>query len=235
MALLPASGATIASPQRGEGELQCVLSNLRVWRAFDATALQELHRKLGVIIEEWLSEQERMEVFPVAKALLSTAKNLTEVSRLLSGLETGFRSSVEIAVISQITKYLALDPTVGSLAKALALVSAFQQDAARLAHVCMVAHARLPDRSGDRRPALHWYDDFTALLLEIADKAAVSPTLGKDRNTNNRTGWLFEAAQALESFLHRDMRSPSPEACGKRLERSRKRLREAKRQNPRGS
>jgi hypothetical protein len=235
MALLPASGATIASPLRGEEELQRVLSDLHVGHAFDATAVPELHKKLGMIIGKWLSEQERMEVSPVAKALLSTAKNLSEVSKLLSGLETGFRSSVEIAVTSQTAKYLAQDPTVGSLEKAQTLVSAFQQEAARLAHVCMVAYAGRPDRSGDRRAALHWYDDFTGLLLEIADKAAVSPTLGKDRHTKNRTGWLFEAAQALESFLYPDMRSPSPEACGKRLERGRKRLREGKRQNPRGS
>jgi hypothetical protein len=76
MALLPASGGTIASPLRGEGELQRILSDLHVGHVFEATAVQELHRKLGVIIGQWLSEQERMEVSPVAKALLSTAKNL---------------------------------------------------------------------------------------------------------------------------------------------------------------
>jgi hypothetical protein len=66
----------------------------------------------------------------------------------------------------------------------------------------MTAYKALPDRSAERgRPALDWYDDFTALLLEIAGKASVAPTLRKDRKNGVRSGWLFDAAQALESFL----------------------------------
>jgi len=80
---------------------------------------------------------------------------------------------------------------------------------------------------------LDWYDDFTALLLDIANMAGVKPTLRKDRSIGARSGWLFEAAQALESFLYPEMRSPSPEACGKRLERSQRRLRERERQKAR--
>ena len=83
------------------------------------------------------------------------------------------------------------------------------------------------------RAPLRWYDEFTALLLNIAEKAGVEPSLGKDRITRTRTGWLFEAAQALEAFLDPYMRSLSGEACGKRLERSRRRLAKAHRQNPR--
>jgi hypothetical protein len=96
----------------------------------------------------------------------------------------------------------------------------------------MVAYRAQPD-SDRGRPALNWYDEFTALLLKIADEAGIEPALGKDRATNARTGWLFEAGQALESFLWPEMRSPSAEACGKRLERSRKRLRDPKRQKAR--
>jgi hypothetical protein len=131
-------------------------------------------------------------------------------------------------------EYLALDPTVGSHHKAEQLLSAFHQEAARVAHVCLVARADLPDSPGERgRSALDWYDDFTALLLDIAVTAGIEPALKKDRITRARSGWLFEAAQSLEPFLYREMRSPSPEACGKRLERSRTRLRERERQKPR--
>ena len=121
-------------------------------------------------------------------------------------------------------------------------MSAFQQDAARIAHVCMVARAALPKEPGERgRPPIDWYDDFTELLLEIANRGGVDPTLKKDRITGPCSGWLLDAAQALEAFLDWEiggkrlsshlMRSPSPEACGKRLERSLKRLRNDKRQN----
>jgi hypothetical protein len=164
--------------------------------------------------------------------LLSASRKLSDVSRLLSGRETGFRTSVEIGVTNETAKYLALDPSLGPTASAPDFVSGFARDAARLAHVCMVAYKAQPD-SDRGRPALNWYDEFTALLLQIADEAGIQPTLRKDRITQVRSGWLFDAAQALESFLWPEMRSPSPEACGKRLDRSRRRLREANRQKPR--
>src|SRR5262249_11707673 len=161
----------------------------------------------------WMSEQQRLEVSAVGKALLSMAKNLNEVSGLLGGLETGIHSDLEIAVTSRMVGYLAMDPAVGSHDRAREFVSAFQRDARRMAHVSMVARADLPDEAGERgRRALHWYDDFTALLLHVANIAGVNPTLRKDRVSGARSGWLFDAAQAFESFLYPEMRSPSPEA-----------------------
>jgi hypothetical protein len=235
MARVSTSGASVASLYRDEGELRPILADLRVAHAFDGAAVRDLYWKLGAIIGQWMSEQQRLEASAVGKALLSTARNLNEVSALLGGLETGIHSDVEIAVASRTAKYLAMDPSVGSFEKARELVSAFQQDAARMAHVCMVARADLPDQPEQRgRPALDWYDDFTALLLDVASTADVEPTLRKDRDSGVRSGWLFEAAQALESFLYPEMCSPSPEACGKRLERSQRRLRERGRQKARG-
>jgi hypothetical protein len=231
MTRLPSSGATIATPRRDEGQLQRVLADLQVGHVFDQNAIHELYWKVGEIIGQWLSEQQRLEVSPVARALLSTAKNLSEVSVRLGGLETGLHTDLETAVASRAAEYLALDPNVGSLATAQELISLFRQDAARIAHVCMVAHADLPDQPGERgRRALDWYDDFTVVLLDIANTGGVKPTLRKDRGTGARSGWLFEAAQVLETFLYPEMRSPSAEACGKRLERSQRRLRDAKRQ-----
>lgn len=231
---LPSSGATIASPLRDEGEFHRVLSDLHVGHAFDVTAVHEIYLQLGEIIGRWMAEQQRLEVSPVGKALVSIAKSLNEVSALLAGLETGIHSDLEIAVASRTAEYLAMDPTVASLDKARELVSAFQRDAARMAHVCMVARADLPNRAEKLgRRALQWYDPFTALLLQIAEKADLEPTLSKDRITGVRSGWLFEAAQALEAFLYPEMRSPSAEACGSRLDRSRRRLRRRTRQNSR--
>jgi hypothetical protein len=231
---LPVSGSSIASPLRDEGELKRVLSDLRI-DVSSPSAIHEIYLSLASIIGQWMSEQQRLEVSSVAGSLLSTAKSLNEVVLTLGGFETGLHSDLEIAVASRITKYFALDPSVSSLAKAQEVISSFRQEAARIAHVCMVARADLPDRPGERgRRALNWYDDFTALLLEVAKEADLKPTFRKDRGTGARSGWLFESAQALESFLYPEMRSPSPEACGKRLERSLRRLRERERQKRRG-
>jgi len=234
MTRLPVLGSSVASPLRDEAELKRVLSDLRVDQVLSPTAVHELYLNLAAIIGQWMLEQERLEVSSVAGSLLSTARSLNEASLILGGFETGFHSALEIAVASRIAQYLALLPGVNSLAEAQELISSFRQEAARIAHVCMVARADLPDRPEQRgRRALRWYDDFTALLLDLANKAGVQPSLRKGRDTGVRSGWLFEAAQAFEAFLYREMRSPSAEACGTRLDRSMRRLRQRARQNSR--
>jgi hypothetical protein len=191
--------------------------------------------QLAAITGSWFRVQQQLEVSSVAKALLSLGKDLREASLLLAGLETGFHRDLDIAVASRVADYLALDPHVGTRERAQELISLFREEADRLVHVAMVARADLPDRPGERgRRALDWYDDFTALLLRLARRGGVKPTLRKDRITGARSGWLLDAAQAVESFLYPDMRSPSHEACGKRLERSVRRLKDRKRQKSSG-
>jgi hypothetical protein len=113
------------------------------------------------------------QVSAVGKALLSMAKNLNEVSALLGGAETGIRSDLEIVVASRMVEYLAMDPTVDSRDTARELVSAFQRDARRMAHVSLVARADLPDQAGERgRRALDWYEasalgDPVQLLVQL--------------------------------------------------------------------
>lgn len=233
MARFASSGSGIAAPLRSEAELRRVLSELSVADTLDAAAIQEIYLELSIIIGKWFAEQERVEIEPVSKALLTIAKNLNEACQVMSGLETGMRTGFETAVASQILKYLELEPTVGSSSKAQELMASFREQAAQMGQVCMIAHADLFEKTGKHgRVALEWYDDFTALLLEIAARAGVEATNRKDRGSQVRSGWLFDAAMSLETFLYRGMRSPSDEACGKRLDRSGKRLRSRARQKP---
>jgi hypothetical protein len=127
---------------------------------------------------------------------------------------------------------LALDPEVGSRQRADKLIASFRVDAAKLAHSCLIAAHDLKQRVGKSgRPPWEWYDDFTALLLEVAETAGVVPSLSKDRILGAPGGWLFDAARTLETFFDPLMRSPSAEACGKRLERSKSHLKQKHRQN----
>src|SRR5258708_25443367 len=95
MPRLPASGSTIDTPRRAEEEFKTVLHDLGVAHGLDEAAVHELYWKLGEIIALWSREQERLETAPVAKAFLSISTTLTERSRLLRGLETGYRSNVK--------------------------------------------------------------------------------------------------------------------------------------------
>lgn len=95
MARLPTTGATVALPLKDEGQLRRVLCHLEAEHAFDAAAVHELYWKLAEIVGQWLSEQQRLDISPVGKALLSVAKSLGEISQFLGVLETGIHSDIE--------------------------------------------------------------------------------------------------------------------------------------------
>jgi hypothetical protein len=211
------------SPCREESELKRVLSDLCRGDIFDDAAVHQHYLMLASLIGAWLSERVRLETSPVKNALLTMAKNLSEASALLSGLETGVRSDIEIAVASRVQNLMALDPTIGSLDSARAMLSSFQRYADSISHTCLVAAADLPSRPEKRgRKAKDWYDSVLTLLLSIAEKAGIKPTLYKDREAEREfpAGWLLDAARELETFLPAEMRSPSDVARYKRLERS---------------
>ena len=225
MRKLPIRGASLAAPAHSKGKLRDVLGKLGVIAAFSDADVDQLYMAIAQVFGAWLAEQEAMQVTPVASALRNVGKSLMETSKLFQGRETGLRNQVELGVTSLAAEFLALDPTVGGLEKAQLQISTFQKEAVRISHACLIAYADLTRKlpNDGRAPSL-WYDEFTALLLGVAQKAGIEPNLNKDRTSQERGGWLFDAAQALEPFLDPWMRSPSPEACGKRLERSRKRL-----------
>ena len=234
MARLPTSGATAATPSRGKADLRKLLIELCPDAQFSASDTNEIYLQLACIIGQWSAEENRLDIAPLAKTFEAMGKELNKVAKILSGRETGLREVHDIEIVSRLAEILALDPEVGSPEQADQLIASFRGDAAKLAHACLVAASDLKQtvvgKSG--RPQSDWYDEFAALLLEIAGKAGVKPRLSKDRISGARRGWLLDAAQALESFLDPDMRSPSAEACGKRLERSRTRLKQRHRQNP---
>ena len=85
MARFASSGSGIAAPLRSEAELRRVLSELSVADTLDAAAIQEIYLELSIIIGKWFAEQERVEIEPVSKALLTIAKNLNEACQVMSG------------------------------------------------------------------------------------------------------------------------------------------------------
>ena len=102
MPRLPTTGASLMTPCREESELKCVLSELCPGTIFNDDAVHQLYTTLASLIGGWLSEQARLETSPVKNALLTTAKNLSEASTLLSGLETGFHSDMEMTVARRV-------------------------------------------------------------------------------------------------------------------------------------
>jgi hypothetical protein len=233
MARLPISGVAVSSPRRTEADLRNVLAQLCPDGKFSESDISEFYGWLAQIIGQWSAEDNRLDIAPLAKTFTAMAKELKKVAEILSGHETGLREIHDIAIVSQLAMMLALDPEIGSRQQADKLIASFRGDAAKLAHACLVAARDLKQTVGESgRPQAEWHDEFVALLLEVAETAGVEPRLSKDRISGARVGWLLDGAQALEAFLAPQMRSPTAEACGKRLERSKTRLKQRHRQNP---
>jgi hypothetical protein len=240
MARLPTRGATISTPfQSGpnprvlsEADLRDLLADLCPQTVFAKSDVELFYSKLKYILGLWSAEHDRLDIAPLAKTFTAIGRDLDRVAKILCGHETGLREIHDIEMVSQLATILALDPEVGSRQQADKLIASFRGDAAKLAHACLVAARDLKETVGESgRPQAEWHDDFVALLLEVAEAAGVEPRLSKDRISGGRVGWLLDAAQALEAFLDPQMRSPSAEACGKRLERSKTRLKQKHRQN----
>jgi hypothetical protein len=210
-----------------------VLAQLCPDGKFSESDITEFYARLKEIIGQWSAEDNRLDIAPLAQTFTAMGKELKKVAEILRGHETGLHEIHDIAVVSQLAMILALDPEVGSRQQADNLIASFQGDAAKLADACLVAARDLKRTVGKSgRPLPEWYDEFTALLLAVAETAGVEPRLGKNGISGAWVGWLLNAAQALEAFLDPQMRSPSAEACGKRLVRSKTRLRQKHRQNP---
>ena len=233
MARIPVSGSAVATPLRNMADLRNVLAQLCPDGKFSESDVETCYWRLARIIGQWSAEDNRLDIAPLAQTFMVMSKELKKVAEILSGHETGLHEIHDIAIVSQLATILALDPEIGSRRQADRLIDSFRGDAGKLAHACLVAACDLKQAVGESgRPQAEWHDQFTALLLEVAETAGVKPNLSKDRISGARVGWLLDAAQALESFLDPQMRSPSAEACGKRLERSKTRLGQKHRQNP---
>jgi hypothetical protein len=237
MARLPASGVTMATPFQdgpnprvlGRADLEITLGELCPDFVFEAPEVDTFYRVICAILGTWSAENGRQDSSQLARAISGIQRDLEAVANTLNALDDGLHEQLNIEIVHQLRTSLVSNPDVGSLARAEALLSSFKLDAERIAHCCLIAAESLRmDVGKSGRPQHDWHDEFTELLHRIADKAGIEPQLWKDREDGDWHGWLLDAAQKLETFFSPAMRSPSPNASGMRLERSK--LRIAKRQ-----
>jgi len=213
MKRLPVKPASLVTPEGSKDDIKCALEKLGVGEKFGDGAIEEIHFGLSKIVGRWFDEQSAKEASPVAKALLSIGKELIAAAELLGGHQDGFHTHVEIEATSYVKNILASDPSIGLIDNADLALNTFRDGASLIGRACLEAYSDLKSHGAKGgRETLHYYDDFSRLLLDIASQAGVEPKNIKDRVTGLRSGWLYEAAQAFEPFLYKHMRSPSAEA-----------------------
>jgi hypothetical protein len=230
MARLPPSGAAIATPFLDgqhprvltEIDLREILIGLCPEAVFTEAEIAEIYFEVKRILGSWHAEQGRPDTASLAASLTEMGDQLDSIIARLGAIENGLHHIQDIELVSKLVSTLSEEASVcSSRQQARELIASFRGDAVKISHACRKGAADFREYVGKNgRPKLYWYDDFKALLFKIARLGGVEPSLGKDRISGERTGWLVEAAQKLEIFFDPAMRSPDAESCGKRLERA---------------
>jgi hypothetical protein len=228
MTRLPLVGVRLSSTPEGTFEnIERVLSDLKAREHYSESDIQLLHASLARVVGMWSAEQERIQVTTITSNLRSLGGNLLKAAAILQSHDTGIQRRDRLETLLQLEEYLALEPTVGTVEKARDLLASFAREAAKIGHASMIAGAGLAAQPGERgRPGHDWYDLFTSILFDVAARAKVKPALGRNGSTGDWTGWLLRAARSFETLLPAHMRSQSIEACAKRLNRSKRRVRQ---------
>jgi hypothetical protein len=207
MARLPPSGAAIATPFQGtpiprvltEFDLREVLIGLCPDAVFTETDIAGIYLDLQRILGRWHAEQGRPDTTSLATDLAKLGENLESIITGFSSIEYGLHHVHDVELVSKLVNVLSQE-TCGSRREAHDLIASFRRDALKISDACRKGAAEFKEFVGKSgRPKLDWYDDFKTLLFEIARLGGVEPRLGKDRITDERTGWLIEAAQKLET------------------------------------
>jgi hypothetical protein len=148
---------------------------------------------------------------------LTKEQKLWEIEPVLLGAETGFRHTYDTAIASLIINTLARE--IGK-ERAHDRVVHFRDWTESVAEACRVAADDLGDIKGKPgRTPLYWYRDFRRVLVCIAEKNSINPTVEIDRVSGKAQGRFIELAKHFEELLPPMLRSPTDEAMAKRLQR----------------
>jgi hypothetical protein len=166
-------------------------------------AERKLRDRLGFALAMWEEPYSAVEVKDIVSSLKSHAKRLDKFAPLAAVAKGGFSRSDEIEV------------------------------ACRLAQILSEAKRLQLTKGKSRRSPYDWYDEFAAVLLDVCKHNNIEPTVAIDRSSDEPVGGLAEVASGFERLLLPKMRSRTPSAMVKRLQRSLARLEQRLRAAPR--
>jgi len=231
MAQVLSKGSSCASLYERETSLACVVSDLGL-PPLSSCEEAEIRSKLGhvlgrgldrIAVTEKLNPETKLLTKTIAGKLKAIARDLQSHEGALRGLQTGLRESLEIEVTTRIKEVLHKNPEIGI--DAGEFLGDFCDRISTISHACLVAERALAlDKHEAGRKEIDWFDDFTRVLVFIAERSGLRPAIENDRGTGKPKGRFFELAGAFEGLLYPQMRSPSPSALAKRLGRSLARL-----------
>lgn len=205
-------------------ELECTLPEIMAslgLKPLSKSAEREIRNQLGFALPKWEEPYTAVEVKAVVGSLKAHEKRLDQISSMGTITREGFAGAQNLAVGAQVLQVLVSDPNIGSVEGARAYVKDFCDRADTLASVCRAAANTLQSKKGKGgKNRYEWYDEFTAVLVRICKQNKIEPTVGIDSITGEPVGGLSAVAAGFERLLPPNMRSRTPSAMVKRLQRS---------------
>jgi len=224
MAKLPRTGVGYQFLYEYDCTLPGVMASLGLKR-LSKKAERKIRDRFGFALAKREEPYAAVEVHDVVSSLNSHAKRLDKFAPIAGVAKGGMCHTEDIEVACRLAQILSEDSTVGNLAAAHAYLGDFGDRAAMIASACRSAAKRLePIKGKGGKHRYDWYDEFTAVLVEICKQNKIEPTVGLDRVTGEAVGGLSAVASAFERLLLPSMRSRTPSAMVKRLQRSLKRI-----------
>ena len=224
MAKLPRSGVGYQCLNEYEGTLRQIMARLTL-KTLSKRAERELRNRLGFALAVWEEPYTAVEVKDVVRSLKAHAKRLDQIASIGTITREGFARAYDLAVSGQVVQVLASEPNIGNIEARHAYLSDFCERADTIASACRAAASMLQAKKGKGgKNRYAWYDEFTAVLVELCKQNKIEPTVGIDRITGEAVGGLSAVASAFECLLLPRMRSRTPSAMVKRLQRSLERI-----------
>ena len=224
MAKLPRTGVGYQCLDEREVTLREVVASLGL-KPLSTKEEREIRRRLGFGLAKWDAPYAAPQVKDIVSSLNAHARRLEQLAPLGIITREGVARVHDIAVSGQLVQTLASDPEIGSVEAAHEYLSKFCDTATVMALACRATARSLQSHKGNGgRSRYKWYDEFTAVLLDVCKKNKIVPTVGIDSVSDEPLGTLPRIVSAFERLMPFDMRSGKPAAMVKRLQRSLVRL-----------
>jgi hypothetical protein len=224
MAKLPRTGVAYQCLYECDGTLAEIVASLDL-KPLSKKAEREIRHRLGLALAKWEEPYTALQIKDVVSSLKAHARRLDEVASLGTVTRMGFVRGEDIAASGQLVQFLTSNPAIGSIEAAHAYLEDFCHRAGIIASACWAAASRLQSMKGQSGKSRYgWYDELTAVLLEVCKRNKIEPTVGIDRISGEPVGTLSRIAPGFERLLLPKMRSRKPAAMVKRLQRSLGRL-----------
>jgi hypothetical protein len=235
MVRIPKSGVTYQFPfelDPGRREPDVTLADIVKslgLKPLTGKAEREIRRRLGFALGKWEAPRQTYDLDDVMSSMNSHAKTLEKFVAVCSISKGGHLEDRylerDMEVCFQLAQELRHTLALENNAAAHAYLADFADRGAALVSAARAAANRLKGIKGTPGgSAFGWYDEFTAVLLELCDQNEIEPKAAIDRYSGELIGGLAAVAEAFERLLHPLMRSPSKQAMVKRLQRSVRRL-----------